>query len=48
MGGRDLLGEAVVAVHEVQARGDGALAQLLALVLIARAVAAALRADAAS
>jgi DNA-binding MurR/RpiR family transcriptional regulator len=44
-GGRDLLGEAVVSVCEVTARGDGALAQLLDLVLVADAVAAAVRTD---
>lgn len=43
-GGRDLLGEAVISVREVNARGDGALAQLLDLVLVADAVAAAVRA----
>jgi hypothetical protein len=34
----------VTSVHEVSARGDGVLAQLLDLVLVADAVAAALRA----
>ena len=43
IGGRDLLGGAVTSVHEVVARGDGVLAQLLDLVLVADAVAAALR-----
>ena len=36
----DLLGSAVTAVHEVRAGGDGALAQLLDLVLVGDAVAA--------
>lgn len=36
----DLLGPAVTAVHEVRADGDGALAQLLDLVLVGDAVAA--------
>ena len=40
-GGRDLLGEVVSTVIEVSAAGDGALAQLLDLVLVADAVAAA-------
>ena len=44
-GGRDLLGETVTSVREVTARGDGALAQLLDLVLVADAVAAAVRTD---
>lgn len=44
VGGRDLIGEVVTSVHEVSARGDGVLAQLLDLVLVADAVAAAVRA----
>lgn len=42
VGGRDLIDNVVSSVHEVTARGDGALAQLLDLVLVADAVAAAL------
>jgi len=47
-GGHDLLGESVSTVIEVSATGDGALAQLLDLVLVADAVAAALRAASAA
>ncbi len=43
VGGRDLIGEAVASVHEVHAQGEGVLAQLLDLVLVADAVAAAVR-----
>jgi hypothetical protein len=43
IGGRDLISEAVESVHEVEAQGDGVLAQLLDLVLVADAVVAAVR-----